>query len=143
MYDKEIKLMIVLKKLYKTLNDSLAKDLKRLGISVTDYAILSVLESTGAIPMQKLGELVLITSGTITYATDRILKVGLVKKIQDEFDKRKFLIELTETGYETLKNINSEHLPYLGKVLGSFSGDELDEITGTIKKLGISVQENM
>lgn len=143
MYNKQIKLMVVLRKLYKTFNDSLATDLKRLGISSTDYAILSVLESTGAIPMQKLGEHVSITSGTITYATDRIIKIGLVKKIQDEVDKRKFFIELTKNGSIALKNINSEHLPYLSRVLGGFSDEELDEITGTIKKLGISVQEHM
>lgn len=141
-YEKEMELMAVLRKLYKTLDDSLSKNLKELGISTTDYLILTVLDSTGGIPMQKLGEHLLITSGTITYATDRIIKKGLVIKIQDNDDKRKFYLTLTDDGYDMLRRVNREHLPYISKVLGSFSGDELDEITETIKKLAISVEKN-
>ncbi|WP_432666758.1 MarR family transcriptional regulator [Wukongibacter baidiensis] len=142
MYEKEMKLMAALRKLYKTLDDSLSKHLKELGISTTDYLILTVLEDTGPIPMQKLGDHLLITSGTITYATNRIINKGLVMKIQDNEDKRKFFLKLTDDGYDMLKKVNKEHLPYISKVLGSFSGDELDEITETIKKLGASVEKN-
>ncbi|WP_105618666.1 MarR family winged helix-turn-helix transcriptional regulator [Vallitalea okinawensis] len=142
MYEKEMKLMTALRKLYKTLDDSLSKNLKELGISTTDYLILAVLEGTGPIPMQKLGDYLLITSGTITYATNRIINKGLVMKIQDNDDKRKFFIKLTDDGYDMLRRVNREHLPYISKVLGSFSGDELDDITETIKKLIISVEKN-
>ncbi|PAB60154.1 MarR family winged helix-turn-helix transcriptional regulator [Anaeromicrobium sediminis] len=142
MYEKEIKLMTALRKLYKTLDDALTKNLKELGISTTDYLILAVLEGTGPIPMQKLGDYLLITSGTITYATNRIIDKGLVMKIQDNDDKRKFFLKLTDDGYDMLRRVNREHLPYISKVLGSFSGDELDEITETIKKLIISVEKN-
>lgn len=142
MYEKEMKLMAALRKLYKTLDDSLSKHLKELGISTTDYLILAVLEGTGPIPMQKLGDHLLITSGTITYATNRIINKGLVMKIQDNEDKRKFFLKLTDDGYDMLRRVNREHLPYISKVLGSFSEDELDDITETIKKLIISVEKN-
>lgn len=142
MYEKEMKLMAALRKLYKTLDDSLSKHLKKLGISTTDYLILTVLESTGPIPMQQLGNHLLITSGTITYATNRIINKGLVMKIQDNEDKRKFFLKLTDNGYDTLRRVNKEHLPYISKILGSFSSDELDETTKTIKKIGTAVEKN-
>ena len=141
-YEKEMKLMAALRKLYKTLDDSLSKHLKELGISTTDYLILVVLDGTGPIPMQELGDHLLITSGTITYATNRIINKGLVIKVQDSEDKRKFFLKLTDVGYDTLRRVNKEHLPYISKVLGSFSGDQLDEMTETIKKLGTTVKKD-
>lgn len=142
MYEKELRLIEALRKLYKNLDDSLAKHLKELGVSSSDFLMLSVLEKTGPITMQILGEHLSITSGTITYVTDRAISKGLVMKIQDSEDKRKFFLKLTDFGHETLSRVSSEHLPYIRKVFSAFSDDELDEITGTIIRLGVSVKKN-
>ena len=142
MYEKEIKLMTVLRKLNKSVDNVLATDLNKLGISATDYSLLSILESSGPIPMQEIGKYLNITSGSITYAVERLVKNNMVSKVQDITDKRKFMVELSACGKNKLKLVNENHLPYLAKVFGSFSKDDLDNITETIKLLGKSMEKN-
>ncbi len=141
-YDKEIKLLSSLTKLNKVLDGCLIIHLKKLGISRADYVILNVLRGSGPMPMQQLGDYLKITSGTITYATNRVISRGLVKKTQHKEDRRTFYIELTKQGYETLERINKEHLPYISKIFGSLSNEDLDDITENIRKLDASVTKN-
>lgn len=142
MFETELTLMAALRRMYKTLDDSLSRNLKELGISTTDYLIMSILNGTGPIPMQKLRDYVLISSGSITYATNRIIEKGFVMKVQDEEDKRMFYVQLTSEGEEFYHDINEQHLPYISKLLSSFSKEELAEFTNAITHLSDSVEKS-
>ena len=142
MFESELALMAALRKLYKTLDDSLSRNLKELGVSTTDYLIMSILNGTGPIPMQKLREYVLISSGSITYATNRIIGKGYVMKVQDHDDKRMYHVQLTSKGEIFYAQINEQHLPYISQLLSSFSNEELKKITKEITNLSNSVEDN-
>lgn len=143
MYDQEIKLITVLSKMNRSLNDRLGQNLKSHGITTTDYVILTVLRDYGEIPMQKIGELVFITSGTITYATNRLIKQGMISKRQDSDDRRKFFIKLSVVGENRLKDVNEKHEPYLADLLSDFSSDDLVGFTEMAKRIGKSVESKM
>ncbi len=140
MYDQQIKLMTVLTKMNRALNDKLSKDLRSRGITPTDYMILSVLRDGKEIPMQRLGKLVLITSGTITYATNRLIKQDMILKRQDPLDNRRFHISLSDAGRTRLQMVNEGHEPYLARLLSDFTVEDLDDFTEMVKRIGRSVE---
>lgn len=142
MLEKKIKLMVVLKKMSKSFMDTLAKDVEQYGLSTMDYSILATVKDLKEVPMQKLGEYVFITSGTITYATNRLIKQGYLEKLQDDRDRRIFHLRLTKAGRDKVNFVDEHHLPYLDNLLSGLTEDELDETISVIKRLGKSVEEH-
>lgn len=60
-----LKLFVVLSKAYRAVMDRAVKDMKQYGISPSEFMVLEVLYTKGKIPLQQIGEKVLITSGSI------------------------------------------------------------------------------
>lgn len=65
----------------------------RLGINLTDFKCLSILERTGAVTAGKLAELTGLTSGAVTGLIDRLEKAGWARRVRDPNDRRHVIIE--------------------------------------------------
>ena len=61
-----VKLMVVLNKFNYVFMNELSKNLEQLGITASAYPMLAHLNEVGRAKTQKLGEVAVITSGTIT-----------------------------------------------------------------------------
>ena len=64
--------------------------------SLSAYAVLEVLLHKGALPVNAIGEKVLLTSGSMTTAVQRLEKKGLVRRERSEGDARVVLVHLTD-----------------------------------------------
>jgi DNA-binding MarR family transcriptional regulator len=65
----------------------------RLGMNLTDFKCLSILERTGAVTAGQLAELTGLTSGAITGLIDRLEKAGFARRGRDPKDRRHVIIE--------------------------------------------------
>ncbi|MDY7228966.1 MarR family winged helix-turn-helix transcriptional regulator [Hyalangium rubrum] len=65
----------------------------RLGINLTDFKCLSILERTGAVTAGQLAELTGLTSGAVTGLIDRLEKAGFARRVRDPKDRRHVIIE--------------------------------------------------
>src|SRR4051794_26920350 len=65
----------------------------RLGINLTDFKCLSILERTGAVTAGKLAELTGLTTGAVTGLIDRLEKAGWARRVRDPNDRRHVIIE--------------------------------------------------
>jgi DNA-binding MarR family transcriptional regulator len=71
----------------------------RLGMNLTDFKCLSILERNGAVTAGKLAELTGLTSGAVTGLIDRLEKAGWARRVRDPNDRRHVIIEAaTERG---------------------------------------------
>ena len=66
---------------------------ERLGINLTDFKCLSILERNGAVTAGKLAELTGLTSGAVTGLIDRLEKAGWARRVRDPHDRRHVIIE--------------------------------------------------
>lgn len=139
MADINVKLMTVLARMIKSLTDKVQDNLKSLGMSTTDFTILAALNEQDEIAMQKLGEIALITSGTITYAVNKLVKNGYVLKRQDESDKRIFWACITEHGRERFNEVMDEHLIFMNQLLGDFDESEKEQMIEMAKLFGKTI----
>lgn len=138
-----VKLMVVLSKLNNTFMQKLGKNLEELGMPASTYPILAHLNEVSRAKTQKLGEVALITSGSITYIVNKMCKQGYVTKKQDAEDKRVFWVEITSAGKDEFKKVNNEHIKYLDKLLVDFEEDKKQEFINQMKYFGKTIEKNI
>jgi DNA-binding MarR family transcriptional regulator len=66
-----------------------------IGVNRTDGRCIDLLEERGPQTAGALAKLTGLTTGAITTAVDRLERVGLARRVADEHDRRKVMVELT------------------------------------------------
>ncbi|MCR8635439.1 MarR family winged helix-turn-helix transcriptional regulator [Paenibacillus radicis (ex Xue et al. 2023)] len=143
--DKEhassLKLFVVLSKAYRTVMDRAVKDMKEYGLSPSEFMILEVLYTKGKIPLQQIGEKILITSGSITYNIDKLEKKGLLKRVPCKDDRRVIFAEITTEGNAMFDRIFPDHAATIHSLTKALSQDEKLIAVELLKKLGKGAEE--
>jgi MarR family 2-MHQ and catechol resistance regulon transcriptional repressor len=113
------------------------KSISRQGFaSLSDFAVLEVLLHKGSLPVNTIGEKVLLTSGSITTAVQRLEKKGLLRRERSEDDARVVLVHLTEAGHALIVEAFAHHSENLDELFGVFTDEERIQFAGLVRKLG-------
>jgi DNA-binding MarR family transcriptional regulator len=67
-----------------------------LGINRTDLRVLDITDQHGRVTAGELAREARLTTGAVTAVVDRLEKAGLLRRVRDESDRRRVLLELTE-----------------------------------------------
>lgn len=106
------------------------------GLQLSEFTIMEVLLHKGPLPINAIGEKVLLTSGSMTAAINRLEKKGFVRRIQDASDGRFFHVHLTEIGRIVIQNAYEKHSTNLEEVAAALSQEERNELVRLLKKIG-------
>lgn len=136
-----LKLFVVLTKAYKTIMDKAIKDMKNYGLSSSEFAVLEVLYTKGSIPLQQIGEKILITSGSITYNIDKLEKKGLLKRVPAKEDRRVIYAELTADGRQMFDRIFPLHAARIHEFMSGVNADQKRQMTEWLKQLGRTAEQ--
>ncbi len=131
-----LKLFVVLSKAYKNVMDLAVKDMKKHGLSPSEFTILEVLYHKGRFPLQQIGEKILITSGSVTYNIDKLEKRELLRRVPSPDDRRVIYAEITDQGRELFDRIFPEHADEVGRIMGGLTAAETEAAAELLKKLG-------
>src|SRR5437773_7816128 len=75
----------------------------------SDFAVLEALLHKGPLPVDEIGKKVLLTSGSITVAVDRLETKGLVERRAHRTDRRAKIVHLTKEGRKMIARVYSDH----------------------------------
>jgi MarR family 2-MHQ and catechol resistance regulon transcriptional repressor len=131
-----LKLFVVLSKAYKTVMERAIKDMKQYSISPSEFMVLELLYTKGRIPLQQIGEKILITSGSITYNIDKLEKKEYIQRVPCKEDRRVIYAEITEAGNEFFGRIFPSHAAKIHSMLTGISQEEKHIAIELLKKLG-------
>lgn len=131
-----LKLFVVLSKAYKTIMDKALKDMKHYGLSASEFAVLEVLYTKGRVPLQQIGDKILITSGSITYNIDKLEKKGLLRRVPAKEDRRVIYAEITASGKEMFDSIFPQHAECIHDLMSGLTEEQKQETTEWLKLLG-------
>ena len=134
--DDSLKLFVVLLKAAKTLSDFSMNDMKKYGMSPSEFKIIELLYHKGAIPIQKIAGRILMSSGTMTFNIDKLEKKQLLRRVPCANDRRVIYAELTELGKQRFDEIFTQHATYLDSIMQSLNTDEKRQATDLLKRLG-------
>ena len=98
---------------------------RRLGLARTDLEMLDLIEAVGPLSAGHLGDLVGLSSGTVTTVVDRLVDRGLVSREPDPEDRRRVAISANERRPEELTAIYGPLWERLVSFLDDYSDEEL------------------
>jgi MarR family 2-MHQ and catechol resistance regulon transcriptional repressor len=113
------------------------------GLHLSDFAIMEVLLHKGPLPIKTIGAKVLLTSGSMTAAINRLEKKGFVKRVQDPSDGRCFVVHLTDVGRGVIETAYAQHEKKLEKMAGVLTPEERAELIRLLKKMGKHAEVNI
>ncbi|WP_409343329.1 MarR family winged helix-turn-helix transcriptional regulator [Paenibacillus sp. MBLB4367] len=138
---ESLKLFVVLSKAYRAVMDRAVKDMKQYGLSPSEFTILEVLYTKGKIPLQQIGEKILITSGSITYNIDKLEKKRLLKRVPCLEDRRVIYAEITPEGSAFFDRIFPDHAQTIHSLTKTLAPEEKQAAIELLKKLGKGAEE--
>lgn len=135
---KKIVNYIVLESLLKSskiLRDGLNSIFKDFSLGITEFGLLEAIHTLGPQPIQILANRILITSGSMTYTVNQLIKKGLISKNVFPEDNRIFILNLTKDGRKIINRALERHDIFLKDFLSQLNKDEKFLLTKLLRKL--------
>jgi MarR family 2-MHQ and catechol resistance regulon transcriptional repressor len=127
---------LILMKAYGAIEAVAAKSIADSNLGPSDFQILEILLHKGALPVNTIGRKIMLTSGSISTAVDRLEKRKLVRRDPSVDDARVIYVSLTGTGHALVQRIFSRHAQRLEEVFGPLSDEERLLLEDLLKKVG-------
>jgi MarR family 2-MHQ and catechol resistance regulon transcriptional repressor len=131
-----LKLWVVLSRAHDAIARRAAEDVERQGLSLTDFSVLEVLYHRGPLPLGEIGERVLLRSGSLTYAVDRLEEKRMLRRRPSAEDLRVTFAELTPAGRAVMDRVFPVHAETIRQTLSGLSRTEKRDVTDLLKRLG-------
>jgi len=104
-----------------------------LGLGRTDMRCLDVLERQGAVAAGQLARQTGLTSGAMTAAVDRLEASGYVRRVRDEHDRRRVLIELTDRAQD-VGGFYAGHASVASELYDNYTTEELQMLLRFVRR---------
>jgi DNA-binding MarR family transcriptional regulator len=108
------------------------------GLESWEFDVLAALRRAGAPYQLSPGRLLketLVTSGTMTNRVDRLAARGLVERLPDPADRRGVLVQLTDSGRDSVDAAMADLLSHERNLLGSISERDQAKIARVLREL--------
>src|SRR5437899_6669851 len=104
-----VHVFLVLWKAARAVESYAEKSITDLEMCGSDFAVLEALLHKGPLPINEIGKKILLTSGSITVAIDRLEKRGLVERRAHGTDRRARIVHLTREGRKLITRAYAQH----------------------------------
>jgi MarR family transcriptional regulator, 2-MHQ and catechol-resistance regulon repressor len=134
------KLWLVLSKAYRAMKALAEQSIIGTGLGFTDFMVLEALFHKGPLTITEIQSKVLLASGSMTAAIDRLEKSGLVTRNFTSADRRARVIELTPEGKRLIQASFKQHLKDLESAASPLNAEERRQLYTLVKKLGLHAE---
>jgi DNA-binding MarR family transcriptional regulator len=124
----------------KKLQLRLQTRLRTMRMSPSQWRVLSVLKSYGALSIGEIVEATLMEQPTISRVVSRLEKHGLVTRRASTRDSRMALISLTLIGAEVFKQIIPAALRHQEQALAGIGRKEIARLVATLEKIEKNIE---
>lgn len=113
------------------------KSVAELEMCGSDFAVLEALLHKGPLPVNEIGKRVLLTSGSITVAVDRLERKGLVERRAHGSDRRARVVHLTRAGKALITRAYTQHAADMEQLAAaSLTASDRTALIRLLKKIG-------
>jgi MarR family 2-MHQ and catechol resistance regulon transcriptional repressor len=128
---------LVLWKAAHAIGQNAMRSVSALGLGSSDFAVLEVLLHKGPQPVNVIGKKVLLTSGSITAAVDRLESRKLVRRKANLTDGRGRIVQLTKPGRRLIERAFQKHSRDMEETMAVLRLGEREELIRLLKKVGL------
>jgi MarR family transcriptional regulator, 2-MHQ and catechol-resistance regulon repressor len=137
------RLWTVMTRSHRALSLLAEQSIANAGLCLTDFAALEALLHKGPLTISEIQDKVLLASGSMTAAIDRLEKLGLVVRKATTKDRRARIVELTREGRRVASECFEKHARDLGALMSVLSEKEMEQLYVSLKKLGLHAAEKL
>lgn len=110
----------------------------------SDFAVLEALLHKGPLPVNEIGKKVLLTSGSITTAVDRLENKKLVERRAHGTDRRAKIVHLTKEGRKLITQVYADHAADMERLASaSLAKKERETLIRLLKKIGYEAADSL
>jgi MarR family transcriptional regulator, 2-MHQ and catechol-resistance regulon repressor len=132
-----VHVFLVLWKASRAAQANAEKSILKLELCGSDFAVLEALLHKGPLPVNEIGKKVLLTSGSITVAVDRLETKGFVERRAHGTDRRARIVHLTKEGRKVITRAYADHAADMERLASaSLTRAERKTLIGLLKKIG-------
>ena len=132
-----LKLWVVLNRAARSIEEPLRRQTEAHGLTLTEFAVLEVLLSKGALPLGEIGGRVLRASASVTYVVDKLERRGLLRRRACAEDRRVVYAELTDEGRALIEPVFAEHAAFIALLASGLDPAEQEAATDLLRRLGL------
>jgi MarR family 2-MHQ and catechol resistance regulon transcriptional repressor len=138
-----VNVFLVLWKATSAVEGYAEQSISQLQMCGSDFAVLEALLHKGPLAVNEIGKKVLLTSGSITVAVDRLEDKGLVERRAHNTDRRAKIVHLTKEGRKLITRLYAVHAADMETLASaSLSRSERKTLIGLLKKIGFAAVAN-
>lgn len=138
-----VHIWLVLWKTARAVERRAEQSIESLDICRSDFGVLEALLNKGPLPVNQIGQKVLLTSGSITTATDRLEQKGLVERRNSPDDRRARIVHLTRRGRRLIQKAYADHAADMERLAEVLDSCERAALIGLLKKLGRAAEAEL
>ena len=132
-----VHVFLVLWKAARAVGSYAQKSITDLEIGGSDFTVLEALLHKGPLPVNEIGKKVLLTSGSITVAVDRLETKELVERRAHGTDRRAKIVHLTKNGRKVITRAYADHAADMERLASdSLTREERKTLIRLLKKIG-------
>jgi len=113
------------------------------GLCLSDFGALEALLHKGPLTITQIQGKVMLASGSMTAAIDRLEKMGLVVRKSTAKDRRARVVQLTPEGKRVATASFEKHAKDLEQVASILSENDKTQLYESLKKLGLFAAESL
>jgi MarR family 2-MHQ and catechol resistance regulon transcriptional repressor len=137
-----IHLWLVLRKAFRSVEAHAHRHIAGLDMCLSDFGVLEVLLHKGPQNVKELGAKVMLTSGSMTAALDRLGRRGLIDREEDAGDRRARVVRLTEAGTALIREAFEDHKKAMESAVSAVSKRDREVLIDLLRRLGLGAVEN-
>jgi DNA-binding MarR family transcriptional regulator len=104
-------------------------------LSLSQVQTLDILVAEGPKSSTYLSQTLGVTSGGMTVISDKLVKMGFVRRVGDRNDRRVVLLEITEAGEAALKELQEKRVALMEKMFAPLDAEEIHQMVVIYRKL--------
>ncbi|OXZ36339.1 MarR family winged helix-turn-helix transcriptional regulator [Finegoldia magna] len=138
---KSMAVYISMSRVINTLRRENNKLILKHNLTLGQFAVMEALYSKGKLSTGEVMEKILTTSGNIPVIVKNLEKDGFITREQDESDKRRFILDLTDKGKDLMDEIVPENLKFMDELISLWDDDEKEELIILMNKFRRKYEE--
>jgi MarR family 2-MHQ and catechol resistance regulon transcriptional repressor len=138
-----IHLWLVLWKAFRSVEAHAHRHIAGLGMCLSDFGVLEALLHKGPLTVKELGAKVMLTSGSMTAALDRLGRRGWVEREEDDVDRRVRVVRLTQAGTTLIRKAFEEHEQAMEQAVAEVEKGNREALIVSLRQLGLGAARRL